>query len=273
MFNSPPCCVARYCGNLGGAQIFLLGLRRTEGAMCAKLLPLGLVLFCWLHTGLHAFTLPPLPTPRYVLRPATLTHTLVMRVVPITKSQMLQIVPRKVTRPQLLAYWGLNPKERLQRILESVLISYGGTWLAWFVSFMAGSLVSAFLGTALIFNWLYSPWLNARNRNARMYPYRLNLRSATSKGGRSRSRSRRQSAAAVDPTPTRCYYAVFLGRISSLRKIKRRAGKTIGAVAQEYLVMQITDELGRDLEVITQWQGVYGALRVGMLAPCALASR
>jgi len=93
-----------------------------------------------------------------------------MRVAPISKAQMLAVVPRKITRPQLLSYWGMNSKERLQRILESLLVSYGGAWMAWFVSFMAGSLVSAVLGTALIFNWMYTPWLNARRRNARVYP-------------------------------------------------------------------------------------------------------
>lgn len=163
---------------------------------------------------------------------------LVMRVVPISRAQMQSIVPRQVTRPQLLAYWGMNPKERLQRILEAVLISYGGTWLAWFVSFMAGSLVSAVLGTGLIFNWLYSPWLNAKTRNARMYPRLSSSSSASSSSRRGRSRAAATATA---------HYAVFLGRIGALKKVKRRAGKTIGAVAQEYLVMNIADDLGREV--------------------------
>ena len=75
---------------------------------------------------------------------------------------MSLLVPKKVKPDQMLSYWGVNKKERLQRVLESLLVSYGGAWMAWFVSFMAGSLVSAVLGSTLIFNWLYSPWLNAR---------------------------------------------------------------------------------------------------------------
>ena len=38
---------------------------------------------------------------------------------------------------------------RLQRILESVLLSYGGAWLAWFLTFMTGSVVSSFAGTLI----------------------------------------------------------------------------------------------------------------------------
>lgn len=169
-----------------------------------------------------------------------------MRVAPISKAQMLAVVPRKITRPQLLSYWGMNSKERLQRILESLLVSYGGAWMAWFVSFMAGSLVSAVLGTALIFNWMYTPWLNARRRNARVYPSSGELETV--------------------------YYAVFLGRIASLKKVRRRAGKSIGAVSQEFLVMQIKDERQRQLEVITQWQDCYSSLRVNMKSHAAIAS-
>lgn len=42
----------------------------------------------------------------------------------------------------------------------------------------------------------------------------------------------------------------------SLRKIRRKAGKTVGAVAQEFLVLIIEDEMDRQLEIITQWQGM-----------------
>ena len=176
----------------------------------------------------------------------TLCTQLSMRLAPISKAQMLAVVPRKITRPQLLSYWGMNSKERLQRILESLLVSYGGVWMAWFVSFMAGSLVSAVLGTALIFNWMYTPWLNARRRNARVYPSSGELETV--------------------------YYAVFLGRIASLKKVRRRAGKSIGAVSQEFLVMQIKDERQRQLEVITQWQDCYSSLRVNMKGHAAIAS-
>lgn len=41
---------------------------------------------------------------------------------------------------QWRSYWGINKKERLQKILESVLLAYGGMWLSWFLSFMAGIL-------------------------------------------------------------------------------------------------------------------------------------
>jgi hypothetical protein len=42
----------------------------------------------------------------------------------------------------------------------------------------------------------------------------------------------------------------------SLKRVKRRAGKTIGAVSQEFLVMIVQDEQQRELEIVTQWQGM-----------------
>jgi hypothetical protein len=167
-----------------------------------------------------------------------------MRVVAISKSNMQQLSPKKVTTDQLVSYWGLNSQERLQRILESLLVSYGGAWFAWFISFMAGSFVSSILGSALIFNWMYSPWLNAKKRNSKIWP----------------------------KTGEVINYAVFLGRIKSLKKVRRRAGKTIGAVVQQYLVMTIIDERDRELEIVTQWQDSYKRLRVDMQCDTVIAS-
>jgi hypothetical protein len=53
----------------------------------------------------------------------------------------------------------------MQKIMESVLLAYGGLWLSWFLSFMAGSFFSSLIGTALIFNWMFSPWLNSNKNN------------------------------------------------------------------------------------------------------------
>jgi hypothetical protein len=44
--------------------------------------------------------------------------------------------------------------------------------------------------------------------------------------------------------------------LHSLKRVKRRAGKTIGAVSQEFLVMIVQDEQQRELEIVTQWQGM-----------------
>jgi len=88
-----------------------------------------------------------------------------MSLTPLTKNQIQRIFPTSVTNEQWFSHWGVNKKERLQRILESVLISYGGGWLAWFLSFLAGGLVSGVVGALLICNWIYVPWLNANRRN------------------------------------------------------------------------------------------------------------
>ena len=91
-------------------------------------------------------------------------------IIPISKDKIydLGIVSRDVTGAQWNSYWGSSSKERLQRVLESLLLAYGGAWFAWFVSFMSGGL-APFVGTFLIFNWLYSPWINAKKRNDKFW--------------------------------------------------------------------------------------------------------
>ena len=178
---------------------------------------------------------PPLfhqPNPSFPRRGSSLT----MRLVPCSARQASLLAPKRVTTEQWQAYWGLNKMERLQKVLESLLLAYGGAWFSWFLSLVSasvGAVLSSFAGTALVFNWMYAPYLYARSRNAKLWP----SSSSSSRGGGSR-----------------LYYALYVGRIVALKRIKRRAGKTVGAVAQEYLVMDLRDEEGRDLEIITQWQ-------------------
>lgn len=74
------------------------------------------------------------------------SSTTIMSLIPINKIQINKILTKQVNTDQWLSYWGSNKIERLQRVLESVLIAYGGAWLSWFFSFMAGGIVSAFLG-------------------------------------------------------------------------------------------------------------------------------
>ena len=97
-------------------------------------------------------------------------HSLTCSIIPISQNKIydLNLVSREVTAAQWGSYWGANSKERLQRVLESLLVAYGGAWFAWFVSFMAGGL-APFVGTLLVFNWLYSPWLNAKQRNDKFW--------------------------------------------------------------------------------------------------------
>lgn len=96
-------------------------------------------------------------------------RALEMRIIPCSAAQMNILAPRKVSAEQWGAYWGINKMERLQKVLESLLVAYGGAWMAWFLSMLAGNVISSFTGTALIFNWMYSPWLNAKKRNAKVW--------------------------------------------------------------------------------------------------------
>ena len=87
-----------------------------------------------------------------------------MSLTPISKETFTAVAPSKVTPDQWRAYWGVNKTDRLQRVLESLLTAYGGAWLSWFLAFMTGGAVSTIIGTVLMFNWMYAPWL-VSNRN------------------------------------------------------------------------------------------------------------
>ena len=166
------------------------------------------------------------------------------RMVPLSAKQVRPLVPKTVSVSQWISYWGNNPTERIQKVLESLLIAYGGAWLSWFLSFMSGSLVSAIVGTFLIFNWIYTPWITARRKNSLIWPRQRTLN-----------------------------YALYTGRIRSLERVRRRAGKTVGGVFQEFLQVEVDDEKGRCLEIVTQWQRGYSQLRVGMRCESLVASR
>ena len=92
---------------------------------------------------------------------------------------------------------------------------------------MAGSFVSAFVGTGLIFNWMLNPWINSHRNN----------KSIRQNNGRPLN------------------HALFIGRISSLMRVRRRSGKTVGTLTQEYLDIVVVDEEDRELEIVTPWQG------------------
>lgn len=161
----------------------------------------------------------------------------------ISRKKAITIAPPRVSTEQWTAYWGMNPTERLQKVMESVLFAYGGAWLAWFTSFMAGQLVASVIGTATIFNWMYNPWIYAKKRNAKLWPGARKLR-----------------------------YGIFTARIKSLTRIKRKAANTIGMVSPEFLEMVLEDELGRRLDVLTQWQESYRQLREEMSCECLISA-
>lgn len=91
-----------------------------------------------------------------------------MKLVPVSGERMKILFPRSVTPAQWRAYWGTTPLETVQRIMESVLFAYGGAWIAWFLSFMAGDFISSIAGSIMIFNWMVNPYLAARRQNHRI---------------------------------------------------------------------------------------------------------
>ena len=91
--------------------------------------------------------------PRSLRKPIITSMTLV----PISSTDIRRITSTGVTTEQWKSYWGMNRIDRLQKVMESFLMSYGGAWLAWFLSFMAGNFIAAIVGSLMIFNWMYSP--------------------------------------------------------------------------------------------------------------------
>ena len=55
-------------------------------------------------------------------------RSLQCRISPLSRRVTIEskLVSRKVNNDQWFSYWGLNKKERLQKILESLLLAYGG---------------------------------------------------------------------------------------------------------------------------------------------------
>lgn len=92
-----------------------------------------------------------------------------MLLVPISRKDARFLIPRRVTNEQWFAYWGNTRINLLQKLLESILISYGGAWIAWFLSFMSGSFLSTLVGCYLIFNWLINPYAVSSRTNYLFY--------------------------------------------------------------------------------------------------------
>lgn len=92
-----------------------------------------------------------------------------MLLVPISRKELKVLIPRHVTNTQWFSYWGNTRINLLQKLLESLLISYGGAWIAWLLSFMSGSFVSTVVGCALVFNWLFNPYFISSKTNYLFY--------------------------------------------------------------------------------------------------------
>jgi hypothetical protein len=58
-------------------------------------------------------------------------RTILMKLTRLSPTQAKSIIPTSVNNDQWISFWGVSKKERVQKILESFLISYGGGWMAW----------------------------------------------------------------------------------------------------------------------------------------------
>lgn len=161
-------CARKYLENGEGEIKFAFTPQVGPSAMRSLAL---LTLFFWIESC-RSFQLKTQPPHLHSMRRTrTRTTTPLMTMYPIPNSLFSKLSPRKVTMAQWYSYWGTNKMQRLQKILESVLLAYGGMWFSWFISFMAGPLVAALVGTAMIFNWMYTPWINSYNTNKAQWLY------------------------------------------------------------------------------------------------------
>jgi hypothetical protein len=174
-----------------------------------------------------------------------------MSLMPISSDILSKIVPEKVTSEQMKNYWGLDSKDKLQRTLESVVVSYGGAWIAWFVSFMAGNMISSVVGGTLIFNWMYSPFIRARRKNNKflMKNYRYAILKSKI------VRLQRVTQKVINDRVVREKELFTTKDTNSYLKSKRD---------DVYLFALLSDADNRDLEVLTHWRDDYENLRIGM---------
>jgi hypothetical protein len=93
-----------------------------------------------------------------------------MAIKPIKHKDMKKMIEWTVTASQWQSYWGPNRKERVGKALESFLVAYGGAWFSWFLYFTRAQLLSGVVGTFLIFNFVYFPWLAAMRRKNTFWP-------------------------------------------------------------------------------------------------------
>ena len=62
------------------------------------------------------------------LQAETCTQKLKMSLIPITRTSLKSMTPRSPNVEQWKAYWGSSRSDKLQKLLESLLVSYGGAW-------------------------------------------------------------------------------------------------------------------------------------------------
>ena len=90
-----------------------------------------------------------------------------MALVPLSVQDLdrLLVVSGAPTGEQTATYWGRTQRERYGRIFESSVVTILGVLFSYFLSFVAGTFVATILGSLFLFWSIFSPQLQAYQRN------------------------------------------------------------------------------------------------------------
>ena len=109
---------------------------------------------------------PSLPHPSLIERTHSSTD-LNMALVPLSVEDLdrLLVVAGPPTGEQAATYWGRTQRERYGRVFESSVVTILGVMFSYFLSFVLGGFVATILGSIFLFWSIFSPQLQAYQRN------------------------------------------------------------------------------------------------------------
>ena len=95
------------------------------------------------------------------------TMALPMSLIPLSADELSDLisVDTTPTAAQYTAYWGRTPRERYNRLFETLLVSILGMVLSYCLSFVLGGFVATILGAVFLFWGIFTPQLQAIQRN------------------------------------------------------------------------------------------------------------
>mmetsp|Transcript_18768 Transcript_18768/g.51388 ORF Transcript_18768/g.51388 Transcript_18768/m.51388 type:complete len:283 (+) Transcript_18768:142-990(+) len=169
-----------------------------------------------------------------------------MSLIPLTVEDVADLisVDTAPTATQYMAYWGRTPRERYSRLVESFLVSILGMVFSYCLSFVLGGFVGTILGALFLFWGVFTPQLQAVQRNWEFLGGRA-LMDANGSGGAFRSSRRGLQG------------ALFLGRLQDICVVEY-AGAT---VEEEYDVADFSDYT-METDELEQYTGNPYLLRV-----------
>jgi hypothetical protein len=181
--------------------------------------------------------------------------SLPMALVPLSVDDLdrLLVVSGAPTGEQTATYWGRTQRERYGRIFESSVVTILGVLFSYFLSFVAGTFVATILGSLFFFWSVFSPQLQAYQRNWEL------------RGGRDlidpwlAGSSNDEYSNDDDGEKNRLglYGALFLGRVKDVSVVEEASA----AAEDEYALEDFAD-YSMEEDELERWAGIPYLLRV-----------